>query len=240
MMERRSGWRALALGAAVCVGAMGAVFEAHAEELLPGRHGESGVEAKDETKDEGESAERREQIFRAEMGVGLLGLSGGSTSDGGLGGLGAIRPYLQGNLTVGLRLTPAFWLFGGFRGGAYSGPIGTGLPEGTIWNLGGEVGARLEIPVARLLSVSGYASLDASRSVDFASTTTLGGEIGAGLHIRPTDLFGIRVELGLLRAAHSFTEVTDPETAGALGLTDDQSTSVNFGASPRIAMTFSF
>jgi hypothetical protein len=155
------------------------------------------------------------------------------------GGLGA--PFLTGDLTVGVRLTPAFWLFGGLRAGALSGSQGTGLPVGTSWRLGGYVSARLEVPLVPLVSVSGFALLGAEKSVNFvASSTSLGGEIGGGLHLRPSDLFGIRAELGLLRAQHSFTEYQPPEISGLEGYPDERRTSLSFGMSPRVAMTFSF
>jgi hypothetical protein len=241
-MERRSSPRAWALGMAGGLCAWGTASEARAEELRPGGPGEGRAGAQEEV----ESAERRAQWFRAELGVGTLGLygpgfGGGTGAQGGLGGLGDARPYLNGNLTVGVRLTPAFWLFGGLRAGALSGSQGTGLPVGTAWDLGGEVGARLEIPLVPLVSVSGFASLGASKSVNYvASSTRLGGEIGGGLHLRPSDLFGIRAELGLLRAQHSFTEYEDPEVTGLDGVVDERSTSLSFGMSPRVAMTFSF
>jgi hypothetical protein len=238
-MQRRSSPRTWALGMAGGLCAWGAGSEARAEELRPGGPGEGRPDAQVEV----ESAERRAQWFRAELGVGMLGLygGGGQGAQGGLGGLGDVRPYLSGNLTVGVRLTPAFWLFGGLRAGAFSGSPGTGLPVGTAWDLGGEVGARLEIPLVPLVSVSGFASLGASKSVDYdASSARLGGEVGGGLHLRPSDLFGIRAELGLLRAQHSFTEYEDPEVTGLDGVVDERSTSLEFGMSPRVAMTFSF
>jgi hypothetical protein len=217
-------------------------WEARADAVQSGDRAQAEAE-------EIEDAARRAQVFRAELGVSVPGLTGGFVSSsggsggasGGLGPLGPMVPMV-GTLVVGVRVTPALWLFGGMRGGASAFDFQQGdlEEESSSWQLGGELGARLEVPLTRLVSVSGFLKLGASRDVSsFHRATSLSGAAGAGLHLRPTDLFGVRAELGVLDAGHSFVEEPYVDDTGS-GIREYQSSSVRLGASPRIAMTFSF
>lgn len=186
--------------------------------------------------------EMREQLGSIGTGqLGGVGVGGAGLGGAGLGGLGRAHP----TPTVGfeVRLGGPAWLMLQADGSAAA-QEGQGATS-SAWSAGAAVGLRLEEPVFDFVSVGGHGVVrgDLARSTyegpggggtvarGEADSFAVGAAFGAGLHLRPTSFFGIRLALEVLRLGYrrSSESFSDETASGAFG---------QLTAAPRIELTF--
>jgi opacity protein-like surface antigen len=153
-----------------------------------------------------------------------VGLSGGSS--GALGGL--TPPAAQASYET--RMTGPAWFMVGARGSGER--IGTDTMESGSWSFGGFTGVRLEAPVHEYVEVGGYGVFEAAgHEWSEGYGWNFGFDFGAGLHFRPTRLFGARLGVEVLKLGYEKETYLDQLAYRAYA---------RLTASPSIELTFSF
>lgn len=180
-----------------------------------------------------------EAFLRVDLGLGLPGANGaGLTSiGGGLGAAGGLTSSWipTGEVTLELRAVGPLW-FVGRAIGSYHTASAQGFEVARSWSVGGQAGVRVEVPLLDWLEAGGHVLLGGnvarSAAESYASSGYfVGGVVGASTHLRPTELFGVRLSLDILRAGHQSSSGTGHDASG---------TFIELTATPHLELTFSF
>ncbi|MBL8744195.1 MAG: hypothetical protein JNK04_23970 [Myxococcales bacterium] len=159
----------------------------------------------------------------------------GGVSAGGSSTLGSLPSASAG---YEARMTGPAWFLVALRGGLNSAYSRYTEPEGDTvesrfgaWSAGGTVGVRVEKPVHEYVEVGGYGIVGAMFSqTNYGESLGIGGAFGAGLHFRPTRLFGIRLAVEVLDWGYS---------ESVNGADESQGGYATLKASPGLDFTFS-
>lgn len=167
---------------------------------------------------------------RITLGMGIPnGLVGGT----GNGGLGSI-PYATAGYEA--RMIGPAWFLVALRGGIDQGGQ-DGYQTYESWYAGGTVGFRIEAPVHEYVELGGHGrfggSLGRYTTMDgsYEDSWQLGAEAGAGMHFRPTRLFGVRLCIDVLDWGYSESFYGGEEAANVYA---------HLKAEPSLELTFSF
>jgi hypothetical protein len=162
---------------------------------------------------------------RLTLGMSLpVGLAGGSNG----GALGALSiPYATAGYET--RMAGPAWFLVALRGGLDA--SGTEYDNYGSWLAGGTVGFRVEAPVHEYVEVGGYGRFGGSLGEDsYGASWQLFADAGAGLHFRPTRLFGVRLGVEVLEWGYAETHSSGPVYASLYA---------HLKASPSVDLTFS-
>ncbi len=192
------------------------------------------------------AARRRGQVFRVDLGLSLpSGAMGGAAAGLGAGPLGW-TPVVE--TAFELHLTGPAWGFVRARGSYRTNE--DCCSRSFVWGAGGDVGVRVEAPLFPWLDLGGHvavgAGVDHSRidwGSDFSQTWALdaAGVLGLSAHLRPIDVFGVRLSVDIVSVGHSRSswEGTLAGT-GYVQRADASSTYAQLTATPRFELTYTF
>ncbi len=196
------------------------------------------AKAGDASSDEArEEAARDAQVFRVNVGGYLGNLNAGGLAAGGTGTLGSLGPTVS--LGAGPRLTGPLWLEFGLEASYFqAGGQAEEEPHVSVWGAAGSVALRLDVPILPKVEIGG--SFTPRINAQFGSSweqLSVSGHLGAGLHLRPTDFFGIRTDLELFRVGYARHEFISSE-----GIASDPQEvfAAELYAGPSVSLTFSF
>ncbi len=163
------------------------------------------------------------------LGLGWVALAP-AAGQGAVGGL--VGPLPMARLAVEPHLLGPAWLTIRAQGGyARTREIG-GEAEAYSANL--SVGPRFDVPVHDVVEVGGFARAEGSFSMydhplePAIRTLAVGGVAGASLHFRTSPLFGVRLDVDVLRGGYA---------RSSQGVEDGY---VGLAASPWVSLTFTF
>lgn len=145
--------------------------------------------------------EQAPPIERHRLTLGMTVPSGGvGTSNGGVGGLGTI-PYATAGYEA--RMAGPAWFLLALNGGLAGNTAEDGYEESSSWYAGGTIGVRIEVPVHDYVEVGGHGRFGGGlgsyvNGGGNSDSWQLGAEAGAGIHFRPTRLFGVRLCIDVL------------------------------------------
>jgi hypothetical protein len=175
-----------------------------------------------------EAAERDAQVFRVNAGASVATLSAGVGSAGTLGGL---IPSVS--VSGGPRIAGPLWIAFGLEGSVYQTAAEQEDVRTTAWSVGGSVALRLDVPILPKVEIGG--SITPRINAQFGpywEQLSVSGHFGVGLHLRPTNLFGIRTAVELFRAGYSRLEQSEG------GVYENVAAEIYAG--PSMSLTFSF
>jgi hypothetical protein len=169
---------------------------------------------------------------RVTLGMTIPNGVGAGTGGGAVGGLGSI-PYATAGYET--RMAGPAWFLVALRGGIDGDAIDDTQQYGS-WYAGATVGVRVEAPVHEYVELGGYGRFGGSLSSYggpgyVQDSWQLGAEIGAGMHFRPTRLFGVRLCIDVLDWGYG--EASDGAQLSA-------QVYAHLKASPSLELTFSF
>ncbi len=169
---------------------------------------------------------------RLTLGMTIPGGLGVGTNDGDLGGLAGI-PYATAGYEA--RMAGPAWFLVALRGGIDAGAVDD-IQQYESWHVGATVGVRFEAPVHEYVELGGHGRFGGSLSRYVAPDNPqdswhLGAEVGAGMHFRPTRLFGVRLCIDVLDWGYGESSYEGQVYANVYA---------HLKASPSLDLTFSF
>lgn len=158
-----------------------------------------------------------------------IGAGAGGSGAGALGGI----PFATAGYEA--RMVGPAWFLVALRGGIAAGAT-DGYQNYESWYAGGTVGVRLEAPVHEYVELGGHGrfggSLGRYATVGgYQDSWQLGAEIGGGMHLRPTRLFGVRLCIDVLDWGYSEAFYQNGNDANVYA---------HLKAEPSLELTFSF
>ena len=191
---------------------------------------EDGAEAQKDVEAQDEAA-RDAQVFRVNAGASMATLNAGSSGLAGVGSLGAVGPTVS--INAGPRLAGPLWLAVGLEGSVNQSEPGEQAESMTAWGVGGSIALRLDVPILPMVELGG--SVTPRINAQFGqwwNQLSVSGHLGVGLHLRPTNFFGIRTEVELFRVGYTRFEPTGSDVYELFA--------AEIYAGPSASLTFSF